>query len=290
MNSQLASVIIIFLNAEKFIQEAIESVFTQIYNNWELLLVDDGSTDASTEIALRYAEQYPGKVRYLEHDGHQNRGMSASRNLGIGNAKGAYIAFLDADDVWLPHKLEQQVEILNSHPEAAMIYGRAQWWYSWTGNPEDIPRDSIQALGVQSNLLIEPTKLITLFLQNEVAVPGPSCILVRHEIVESMNGFEETFRGMYEDQVFYAKLSLHAPIFVANECWYRHRVHPDARTMIAAKTGYHRASRLIFLNWLTEICCGKRSRLMRYGRFCKKNCGHITIRSCTAYQVLAVIP
>src|SRR4029078_6600136 len=67
----LVSVIIIFLNEERFSREAIESVFAQTYENWELLLVDDGSTDASTKIARRYAEQYPERVRYLEHDGHQ---------------------------------------------------------------------------------------------------------------------------------------------------------------------------------------------------------------------------
>ena len=59
--------------------------------------------------------------------------MSASRNLGVRHAKGRYIAFLDADDVWLPWKLEHQVGLLNSHPEAGMVYGPAQWWYSWNG-------------------------------------------------------------------------------------------------------------------------------------------------------------
>jgi glycosyltransferase involved in cell wall biosynthesis len=62
--------------------------------------VDDGSTDDSKTIALNYAEQYQEKVCYLEHEGHQNRGMSTTRNLGIRLAKGEYIAFLDADDVW----------------------------------------------------------------------------------------------------------------------------------------------------------------------------------------------
>jgi glycosyltransferase involved in cell wall biosynthesis len=106
------SVIIIFLDAERFIREAIESVFAQTHDNWELLLVDDGSTDGSRSFALRYAEEHPDKVRYLEHANRQNKGMSASRNLGIANAKGEYIAFLDADDVWLPNKLEHQVTIL----------------------------------------------------------------------------------------------------------------------------------------------------------------------------------
>jgi glycosyltransferase involved in cell wall biosynthesis len=72
-------------------------------------------------------------VRYLEHEGHQNLGMSASRNLGIRHAQGEYLAILDADDVWLLHILEEQVAVLESHPEAAIVYGSLYWWYSWTG-------------------------------------------------------------------------------------------------------------------------------------------------------------
>ncbi len=79
------SAIVIFLNENRFLQEAIESIFAQTYDHWELLLVDDGSTDESSDIALRYAERHPEKVRYLEHAGHENRGMSVSRNLGIAN-------------------------------------------------------------------------------------------------------------------------------------------------------------------------------------------------------------
>jgi glycosyltransferase involved in cell wall biosynthesis len=133
----LVSAITIFLNCEKYIEEAIESVFAQTYDNWELLLVDDGSTDNSTAIALRYAQEYPHKVRYLEHPDHENRGMSATRNLGIRNAKGEYIAFLDADDVWFPQKLEQQVATMHSQPEAEIVFGPTQYWYSWTSNPLD---------------------------------------------------------------------------------------------------------------------------------------------------------
>lgn len=78
----LVSVIIPFLNAERFIEEAIESVLAQTYKNWELLLVDDGSDDKSTKIALDYAKKCHGKVFYFEHDRHHNIGTSASRNLG----------------------------------------------------------------------------------------------------------------------------------------------------------------------------------------------------------------
>ena len=253
----LVSGIIIFLNAEKFIEEAIDSVFAQTYVNWELLLVDDGSTDGSTAIALRYAEQYPDKVRYLEHDGHQNRGMSASRNKGISNAKGDYIAFLDADDVWLPPKLERQVAILDSQPEAAMVCGPTQYWYSWTGNPEGIERDCMREIGVQPNTLFKPPMLLTLLLPKEVRTPATCSVLLRREVFEDLGGFEETFRGIYEDQAFFAKVYLKAPVFMTSECWDRYRQHQDSCCFVAENKGqFHpgqpNSAHLTFLNWVAE--------------------------------------
>lgn len=89
--------VVILLNAERFIEEAIESVFKQTHDNWELLLVDKGSTDSGTRRPLEYTERRPGRVRRLEHRGHKSRRMSASRDLGTKRAEGAYTAFLDAD-------------------------------------------------------------------------------------------------------------------------------------------------------------------------------------------------
>ena len=248
----LVSVVIIFLNAKRFMQESIESVFAQTYDNWELLLVDDGSTDSSTEIALRYVEQYPERVHYLEHEGHQNRGMSATRNLGIRNAKGEYIALLDSDDVWLPHKLEQQVAILDSQHEAAMVYGPSQKWYGWTGEPADIQLDHLYELGIETNTLVQPPKLFNLFVQGKASAPCTCSLLMRREVVEKIGGFEESFWGMYEDQAFYAKMFLKAPVFVASDCWDKYRKHPNSCVAVARKTGQADAARLFFLNWLEK--------------------------------------
>jgi glycosyltransferase involved in cell wall biosynthesis len=248
----LVSIIIIFLNAAKFLQEAIESVLAQTYDNWELFLIDDGSSDASTAIAWRYVEQYSGKARYLEHVGHQNRGMSASRNLGIRHAKGEYITFLDADDVWLPHKLEQQVAIMDSQPAAAMVYGATQYWHSWTGNPEDLGRDRVPKLGVPPNTLVMPPLLLPLFWRGEAAVPSPCDIMVRREVIEGVGGFEEAFRSLYEDQVFYAKVCLKVPVFVSDQCWDRYRQHQESACAVAGKTGLNHSAHLTFLNWVEE--------------------------------------
>ncbi len=259
MNSKpLVSAIIIFFNAEKFFEEAIESVFAQTYKNWELLLVDDGSIDCSTEIALRYAEQNWGKVLYLEHQDHQNRGMSASRNLGIRHAKGDYVAFLDSDDIWLPQKLEQQVAILEKQPEAAMVYSSAHVWYSWTGKPEDAQRDwDIRMGGFPFNTLVQPPAILTSILQDRAHSIGICSALIRRRLIEEVGGFEESFRNQYEDQVFFAKVCLKEPILHQSGRWDRYRQHPESSCSVAEKEGkYHsfkpHSDRQAYLNWLEK--------------------------------------
>ncbi len=247
----LVSVVVNFFNAEPFIHEAIASVFAQTYGAWELLLVDDGSVDGSTAVARRCAEEHPARVRYVEHAGHLNQGTSASRNLGSKLAKGEYIAFLDADDVWFPRKLQQQVAILEAHPEAAMVYGLDQWWYSWTEQPGDQNRDFVHQLGVPANSVIEPPTLVLLFfLVQRATIPNPSSILVRREILEQVHGFEETFRTLYDEQAFYAKVCLQAPVFAADACWSRYRQHPDSLVARARQGGQEYVLRLAFLRWL----------------------------------------
>jgi glycosyltransferase involved in cell wall biosynthesis len=264
----LVSCIIIFFNAgEKFFIEAIESIFAQTYDNWELLLADDGSTDESTAIALRYAQKYPEKVRYVQHENHQNRGMSATRNLGIRHAKGEYIAFLDADDLWLPHKLEQQVPILESHPEVAMLYGRTKYWFSWTENnptiwklnPEDPEDDFLTITSFQFDTVVKPPTQLLLFLQNKEIYPCTCSILIRRQIFQYLGGFEEDFRNAHEDMVFHSKLFLKAPVYVSSECWDLYRMHPDSYWRRADLQGkgaeIRRIGHIKYLNWLETYLC-----------------------------------
>ena len=246
----LVSVIMIFMNEERFIAEAIASVAAQRYSNWELLLVDDGSTDESSGIARRYAERYPDQVRYLEHPEHRNCGMSASRNLGIRHAAGKYIAFLDADDAWLPHKLERQVAFLNHRPEVGMVYGPTLWWYSWSGRVEDRTRDFVYGPGIEMNTVVAPPKLLAAFLRLEGVSPCTCSVLIRRELVEAAGGFEESFRGMYEDQAFFAKVCLKATVFASSETLSKYRQHPNSSSEVTRKSGGHIAERQRFLQWL----------------------------------------
>ncbi|MCF2848665.1 glycosyltransferase [Pseudoalteromonas sp. ACER1] len=102
----LVSVIMPTYNAESYLAESINSVIAQTYNNWELLITDDCSTDDTVAIAKKYADSDSRVKLFIQP---QNQGAGAARNNSIMNAKGKYIAFLDADDLWLPEKLEKQV-------------------------------------------------------------------------------------------------------------------------------------------------------------------------------------
>jgi glycosyltransferase involved in cell wall biosynthesis len=124
---EIVSVIIPVYNGERFLAEAIDSVFAQDYRPIEVIVVDDGSGDHSAEIAKSYAH-----VRVISQE---NRGLSAARNAGIAAATGAFLAFVDADDVMLPAKLTKQVDYMQRHPEVGCTLG------AWEVFGDDIDRE-----------------------------------------------------------------------------------------------------------------------------------------------------
>jgi glycosyltransferase involved in cell wall biosynthesis len=244
--------IICFLNEQRFLGEAVASVIEQTFGDWELLLVDDGSSDPSTEIAKSFAERDCARIRYLEHEGHRNRGLSASRNLGIDNARGRYVAFLDADDRWFPNKLAEQVAILDAHPQVAMVVGASKYWQSWAGEPEEA--DVMTPIGAPADQVIAPPALLTLLYPlGEGACPPPSDIMVRREILKAVGGFEASFRGplmLYEDQAFLTKVYRGWPVYVASACWDLYRLRPESIVATTTAAGKYWRVRRHFLHWL----------------------------------------
>jgi glycosyltransferase involved in cell wall biosynthesis/SAM-dependent methyltransferase len=254
----LVSVVMIFFNAERFMQEALASVSAQTYDEWELILVDDGSGDGSTAIARAEAARLPHRVRYLEHPGHRNRGMSPSRALGVANARGALVAFLDADDTWLPGKLHEQVAILGEQPAASAVYGTPLYWHSWSGEADDIGRDHVPGLGFSADKLFEPPELLFLTAPfGDGPVPCPSDILLRRDAIVRVGGFEPGFRGAYEDVAFFSKLYLHEPVVATTHCWTRYRIHPESCMSVTVRDGRYQSIRLFFLNWFEQYLSQK---------------------------------
>ncbi|MGY3238654.1 glycosyltransferase involved in cell wall biosynthesis [Bradyrhizobium sp. USDA 4448] len=242
------SCIIIVYNGEQFLSEAIESVLAQRFADWELLVVDDGSTDSSREIAQRFAQTFPGIIHSLRHADGQNHGMSATRNLGLSRARGKYVAFLDADDVWLPNKLTAQVAILDAHPSVGATYGRALIWHSWEGGNANQPDFSYE-LGVIPDQIHHPPALLLSQLLNIYQSPTTSGSLLRRTLVEEAGGFEPAFGGMFEDAVFFAKALLIASFFVSGELLFKYRQHSSSAGAVSAAADKDARARIRFLLW-----------------------------------------
>lgn len=246
----MVSVMMVFHDTVDFLEEAVESVLRQSYDGWELLLVDDGSTDGSRAVARRFASAHPG-IRLLHHPGGENRGISASRNLAVREARGRYVAQLDSDDVWLPGHLAHHVAALEAHPDAAMVYAPVERWYSWTGDPEDAGRDFIARPLGDYDRYIEPPGLIPLILQRSYAVPLG--FVARRDRVLEVGGYEDAFRGVHDDQVFFCKLALRHRIWVAGRPTYRYRRHPGSIVWVTNTIqGDRLPHRRRFLDWLEE--------------------------------------
>jgi len=188
------TVVVSFLDAERFLAEAIASVVAQTFEGWELVLVDDGSSDSSSEIARRSETEFPGRVKVLEHFNHHNRGLAASRNLALRHAAGECIAVLDSDDVWLPTKLERQVAMMVSHPEAAMVSGANEYWRSWSTDAAGRQLDYVEKQGVPSNRVYLPPTLLKIWLGGACS-PCPSDWFFRKQPILNLGGFEESFIG-----------------------------------------------------------------------------------------------
>ena len=118
MTEPLVSIIMPAYNAQQYITESIESVITQTYTNWELIIVDDNSTDDTASIIKEFSQQ-DSRVKYL----HQDRGRQGkARNKAIKNSSGEYIAFLDADDLWENTKLQVQIDLIKNRPDIALFF------------------------------------------------------------------------------------------------------------------------------------------------------------------------
>jgi glycosyltransferase involved in cell wall biosynthesis len=241
------SVIVPFFNSEKFISEAIQSVLSQTFTSWELLLVDDGSADESGKIAKRYVTNHHARIRYLEHVAHEHKGMPASRNLGISCSSGEYIAHLDSDDIWSATLLEQQVKILDRNPTVAMTFGPMKVWSEWTGS-ETNRTDRVQRFTFNADRIFSPPTFVPLLLSEK---NDPAGYLIRRTVLEEIGCYEDGLE-MCEDWALYTKIALKYDIFISSNCNYFYRQHAAQSCSALRRSGQFYAGFLPFFNWLKK--------------------------------------
>lgn len=252
------TVVVIVRDGETFIEEALRSIEAQTMRSFEAVVVDDGSRDRTAELVERFIARDPKRFRLVRHGCGENRGMSASRNLGIQHARGEFITFLDHDDAMLPGKLARQASLLDAHPDVCAVISPNIRWHSWSAtrragedaraSAEAAVRDEVQDLGVACPATIAPPGLLPIFLRRTSATPQSP--MVRRAAIDAVGGFEDAFTGMYEDQVFLAKLFLHGRVFVLDEALHRYRQHDDSCVRRSHREGLQRAARRRFLRWL----------------------------------------
>ena len=248
MTSPRISIICPFYNAERFLSEAVESVLGQDFRDFELLLIDDGSTDRSTAIALAYADRDPARVRCLQHAGHANRGAAASRNLGLDASNSEFVAFIDSDDVWRPGKLSAQLTILDNHPEVGMVCGAVNYWRSWEGGA-----DQVMASG--RGISRPPATAVKLYPLGSAVAPCPSDLMLRRSVVDKVGGFNSDFVGrleLYEDQTFLEKIYLATPVYFAPNVWLDYRLHGQSCVARLTREGLEPENRRYFLEWFSD--------------------------------------
>lgn len=211
------SVVIAAYNAEKWISETLRSVIAQTYRRYEILVVDDGSTDSTRALVLRFGQ----KVRYLSCT--INGGQPVARNIGIRAAKGEYVAFLDADDLWQPDKLEVQMQRLKSDPTLAWIYADATVFDSNTGQ--------VTAVVGGGNRLPEGDILERLLLNNFIPSPTP---IVRRDVFSAIGYFDESPNlRIGEDWNMWLRIASRYPVGVVNQPLGKIRSHPSSMTACA---------------------------------------------------------
>lgn len=193
VSEPLVSVIVPCYNYGKYLGEALESVAAQRYQNWECIVVDDGSTDDTNEVGNRYAAR-DKRFKYIHQ---QNSGVSAARNAALKASAGEYIQLLDADDLIEPDKLKLQAALLNENKAIDLVYS------SFVVFKEAAPTERI---GPKLMLNKNPAtgrgeQILTPLVDDNLFLPG--CVMFRRTLYEDVGGFTEGIEGIEDWDFFY---------------------------------------------------------------------------------------
>jgi len=189
------SVVIPVYNRPDFVKEAIQSVLNQTYQNIELIVVNDGSTDDTIQVL----NQFGNKIKVINQ---QNKGVSAARNSGIENSSGTWIAFLDSDDIWLPEKLANQIKFFTNNPDSLIC----QTEEVWIKNGSRLyPKKKHKK---KSGMIFEHCL--------PLCIVSPSAVMIHKNLFDKIGTFDESLPAC-EDYDLWLRVSCKYPIFLLDE-------------------------------------------------------------------------
>ena len=229
MNGERLSVVIPCFNAARYVSSAIDSVLEQQWPDLEIVVIDDGSTDGSADLV---ATRYP-QVRLIRQ---ANAGVAAARNRGIREAQGSWIAFLDADDLWLPGKLLAQAALLSADPTARMAYAAWQVWPCETPAPDAAYSAALLADAADPARWSGPSGWIYPELLLDCAV-WTSTVVAQRSLFEEIGAFDSGLR-VGEDYDLWLRASRATPILRVNRPCALYRTHAASITQAAPRENY----------------------------------------------------
>lgn len=206
----LISIIMNCYNGSKYLPQALDSVYQQTFKDYEIIFWDNQSTDNSGGIALRYGEP----LRYFR--GEEFLPLGAARNAAIEKASGKYIAFLDCDDIWLPEKLEKQVELLDSNKELGLVYSDT--------HVIDKNGNLIKSTYFRSIKPFSGNAFKELFLSNFIPI---LTVVVRRETLGKVGGFDPKY-VIAEDYDLWLRIAEHYPIDFIEQPLAKYRFHGES--------------------------------------------------------------
>jgi glycosyltransferase involved in cell wall biosynthesis len=227
----VVSVVIPIYNGGKYIASTLESILSQSYSPFEIIVIDDGSTDDGPGKVSEYVEKYPHQIRMLRHPDGGNHWITASRNLGIRNARGTHIAFVDSDDLWLPQKLECQMEMFSRYPDAGLVYARTSFI---DGTGSVLPAEGKYTAAGKGTP--GPPRYIFGELIKENFIPTLTAI-VRKDCLERVGLFNVQSRYQFEDWIVFSKIAYFYKIGYVHEVVAGYRFHDGNYSAHISDTG-----------------------------------------------------
>lgn len=209
------SLILCFYNEERYLEKAIDSVLAQTYQNFELIIINDGSTDKSDQIVKKYADQ-----RIIYKHNPENKRLAYCRNRGLELATGDYIGFFDGDDIMLPDKMEKQVRYLKEHEDVTLVSG-GYCYMDAQGNVDE----KVVLPEYKSDEQIRAHMLFG----NCIACAGAA--LFRREMVEKYNVRLDEKNAASEDYRLWIDMMPHARFANVDECFFYYRVNHGSKAM-----------------------------------------------------------
>jgi glycosyltransferase involved in cell wall biosynthesis len=226
----LFSFIIPFFNSEAHIATTIQSVVDCQYEEFEILLINDGSKDKSLQICQSFQKRYPLKIRILEHEGQKNKGVSASRRLGVELSQGQFIYFLDSDDILLPRVITRYLEVFSRDEQVILIHGKIELLSRTTSEIDLEKAFDLGPVEKHYNLSDEPYFLTENHICNSTA-----CFRK-----ESISGLDFSFPQAFqiEDWILWTLLSERGRFCYIPEPIVQYRYHENSATFEVNKKGY----------------------------------------------------